>query len=62
MQEKRKTKLKKIKFNEQTEKDKFINEVITNTIKRSTLIESADKIFNTCTQVYDSWKKNIDSF
>jgi uncharacterized protein (DUF2461 family) len=55
--EKRNTVFSKVMNNSTDERNKFIKEVVINTIKRAKLVEFADKIMPECDKVYWKWDK-----
>ncbi len=55
--EKRKLKFKDIKTRSTEEKKNFVNDIVIYTVKRVTLVEKVDKIFEECTKTYTRWKK-----
>ncbi len=58
---KRNTVFSKIMNNSKDEIDKFVKEVVVNTIKRAKLVEFADKIMPECDKVYGKWHRQYTS-
>jgi hypothetical protein len=55
--EKRNTVFSKVMNNSKDERNKFIKEVVVNTIKRAKLVEFADKIMPECDKIYWKWAR-----
>ncbi len=59
--EKRNTVFSKVMSNSRDERNKFVKEVVINTIKRAKLVEFADKIMPECDKVYWKWDKQYQA-
>lgn len=59
--EKRNTVFSKIMSNSKDERNKFVKEVVVNTIKRAKLVEFVDKIIHECDKAYWKWDKQYQT-